>query len=173
LPRRALFAAQSKKEYAMTPDTSPDDFRAAMRGFMGHVSLVTVGETGLVVTSATSLSAEPPMILFCINRTSSTWPVLQSEGRFGWSALGAAHQAVAERFSGRTGVSVAERYAGAKWDEMAGVRLLVGAPLAFACEVTDMIDKSTHSIVIGQVIGITTSAGAGALAYHQGAYVTL
>lgn len=157
----------------MTPMPSPDDFRAAMRGFMGHVSLVTVGETGLVVTSATSLSAEPPMILFCINRNSSTWPVLQSEGRFGWSVLGKAHQPVAERFSGRTGVKGAARYAGADWQDIAGVRLLVGAPLAFACEVTDMIDKGTHSIVIGQVLDMTTTAGAGALAYHQGAYLPL
>lgn len=157
----------------MPPAPSSDDFRAAMRGFMGHVSLVTVGQTGLVVTSATSLSAEPPMILFCINRTSSTWPVLQSEGRFGWSALGAAHQPLAERFSGRTGVSGAARYAGADWQEVAGVRLLVGAPLAFACDVTAMIDKGTHSIVIGQVLGIATAQGAGALAYHQGAYLPL
>jgi flavin reductase (DIM6/NTAB) family NADH-FMN oxidoreductase RutF len=157
----------------MTPALNSDDFRAAMRGFLGHVSLVTVAETGLVVTSATSLSAEPPMILFCINRTSSTWPVLQSQGRFGWSALGAAHQPVAERFSGRTGVSGAERYAGAQWLDLAGARLLVGAPLAFACDVTDMIDKGTHSIVIGQVTGMTTQAGAGVLAYHQGAYLPL
>lgn len=157
----------------MTPAASSDDFRAAMRGFMGHVSLVTVAETGLVVTSATSLSAEPPMILFCINRNSSTWPVLQSQGRFGWSALGAAHQAVAERFSGRTGVMGADRFAGADWVDLAGVRLLAGAPLAFACEVTDMIDKGTHSIVIGLVQGITTQAGAGVLAYNQGAYLSL
>lgn len=157
----------------MTPTASSDDFRAAMRGFMGHVSLVTVGETGLVVTSATSLSAEPPMILFCINRNSSTWPVLQAQGRFGWSALGAAHQDVAERFSGRTGVMGADRYAGAEWQQIADVRLLVGAPLAFACEISDMIDKGTHSIVIGQVLGITTTDGAGALAYHHGAYLSL
>ncbi len=156
----------------MTHAASPDDFRAAMRGFLGHVSLVTVADTGLVVTSATSLSAEPPMILFCINRSSSTWPVLQSEGRFGWSALGAAHQPVAERFSGRTGVSGADRYLGADWLNLAGVRLLVGAPLAFACKVTDMIDKGTHSIVIGQVLDVTTQAGAGVLGYHQGQYVT-
>lgn len=157
----------------MPPAPSSDDFRAAMRGFMGHVSLVTVAETGLVVTSATSLSAEPPMILFCINRSSSTWPVLQSERRFGWSALGAAHQPVAERFSGRTGAVGADRYAGAEWQDLAGVRLLVGAPLAFACEVTDMIDKGTHSIVIGQVVGCVTHADAGVLAYHQGAYLPL
>lgn len=157
----------------MTPAVSSDDFRAAMRGFMGHVSLVTVAESGLVVTSATSLSAEPPMILFCINRNSSTWPALQSQRRFGWSALGAAHQSVAERFSGRTGVTGADRFAGADWFDLAGVRLLVGAPLAFACEVKDMIDKGTHSIVIGQVQGITTQAGAGVLAYNQGAYLSL
>lgn len=163
----------------MTPHLVPssDDFRAAMRGYIGHVSLMTVGSddmaTGLIVTSATSLSVEPPMILVCVNRFSSSWPVLQETGRFGWSALGAAHQPIADRFSGRTGISGAARYAGATWEEVDGSRLLVGAPLAFACQVDDMIDKGTHSIVIGRVQGIRQSAQAGVLAYHDGSYVQL
>ena len=70
----------------MTPHLVPssDDFRAAMRGYIGHVSLMTVGSddmaTGLIVTSATSLSVEPPMILVCVNRFSSSWPVLKKRG---------------------------------------------------------------------------------------------
>ena len=158
----------------MTHLTPPhaDAFRAAMRGFLGHVSLVTVGNgaTGLIVTSAASLSAEPPLILVCVNRLSSSWPLLAAEGRFGWSALGAAHQPVAERFSGRTGVSGAARYEGADWETVLGTKLLIGAPLAFACTVEDMIDKGTHSIVIGQVQAIRTTASAGVLSYVNGGY---
>lgn len=160
----------------MSPNLPPnaDDFRAAMRGFLGHVSLVTVGDgqaaTGLIVTSATSLSAEPPLILVCVNTASSSWPVLQSTQRFGWSALGAAHQPIAEKFSGRTGVQGAARYQGADWVEIAGSRLLVGAPLAFACQVEDMFDKGTHTIVIGRVLAVRQSAEAGVLAYRNGAY---
>ena len=163
----------------MNPNLAPtsEDFRTAMRGFAGHVSLITVGTgqeaTGLIVTSATSLSAEPPLILVCINRFSSSWPVLQSTGRFGWSALGAADQPIAERFSGRSGVQGAARYAGADWVEVEGSSLLVGAPVAFACEVEDMIDKGSHSIVIGRIKALIQSQGAGILAYHDGAYVQL
>ena len=160
------------------PDPSPQDFRQAMRGLTGHCSVITVGSgaaaTGLVVTSAISLSAEPPFLLACVNRTSSSWPVLKEIGHFGWSALGAAHQAVAERFSGRSGLRGVERYAGADW-EMAetGAQLLVGAPLALDCTVEEMIDRATHSIVIGRVRAIRSTAGAGTLLYRDGAYLAM
>ena len=83
---------------------TPAEFRHAMRAVVGNCSVITTGlgdaATGLVVTSAISLSAEPPLLLACVNRASSSWPVLQQAGFFGWSSLGAAHQSVAERFSG-------------------------------------------------------------------------
>jgi flavin reductase (DIM6/NTAB) family NADH-FMN oxidoreductase RutF len=50
---------------------------------------------------------------------------------------------------------------------------LVGAPTAFACTVDEMIDRATHSIIIGRVRDIRTSPGAGALIYWDGQYRTL
>jgi flavin reductase (DIM6/NTAB) family NADH-FMN oxidoreductase RutF len=146
-----------------------------MRGLVGACSLVTVGRgaeaNGLVVTTGISLTAEPPMILACINRASTCWPLLARDGIFGWSALGAAHQAVAERFSGSTGIRGADRYAGAEWvDAPSGMRLLAGAPVAFDCRVAELIDRGTHSILIGQVLHIRAEAGQGALLYWNGAY---
>lgn len=160
------------------PDPSPQEFRDAMRGLTGHCSLITVGSgeaaTGLVVTSAISLSAEPPFLLACVNRASSSWPVLKEVGHFGWSALGAAHQGVAERFSGRGGVKGAARYEGAEWERAeTGAQLLVGAPLALDCTVEEMIDRATHSIVIGRVRAIRSRAGAGALLYRDGEYLAM
>ena len=156
-------------------EPSPQDFKAAMRGFVGSCSLITTGAgaaaSGLVVTSGISLTADPPMILACVNRASSNWPLLRDHGHFGWSALGAAHQAVAERFSGSGGVQGLARYAGADWiEEENGARTLAGAPLAFACAVDEMIDRGTHSIVIGRVLSIRTTPQAGALIYWNGAY---
>ena len=156
----------------------PDAYKSAMRGLVGACSLITVGQgdaaNGLVVTTGISLSAEPPMILACINRASSCWPLLGREGVFGWQALGANHQPVAERFSGKGGLQGPARYAGAEWVSMAsGVRLLVDAPLAFDCKVDDMIDRGTHSILIGRVMQITTQADSGALVYWDGQYRVL
>ena len=160
------------------PMPLPDAYKFAMRGLVGACSLITVGQgevaNGLVVTTGISLSAEPPMILACINRASSCWPLLGHDGVFGWQALGAAHQPVAERFSGKGGLQGPARYAGADWVTMAsGVRLLVDAPLAFDCTVDDMIDRGTHSILIGRVMQIRTQANSGALLYWDGQYRAL
>ena len=159
-------------------EPSPKEFRDAMRALVGNCSVITVGDgdraSGLVVTSAISLSAEPPLLLACVNRSSSSHPLLVEYGRFGWSSLGAAHQQVAERFSGFGGVSGAARYEGAEWDVAeTGARLLRGAPAAFDCTVEEMIDRATHTILIGRVRAVRLTAGAGALTYWNGAYRAL
>ncbi len=143
-------------------EPTSEAFKTAMRGLVGACSLVTVGHgaeaNGLVVTTGISLTAEPPMILACINRASACWPLLARDGVFGWSALGSAHQAVAERFSGATGAKGAARYAGADWDVApSGMRLLAGAPVAFDCRVAELIDRGTHSILIGQMHRVVVS----------------
>lgn len=156
-------------------DATPQAFKAAMRGLVGACSLITLGSgdalSGLVITSGISLTAEPPMVLACVNRASSSWALLKELGTFGWSALGARHQSVAERFSGFSGIKGADRYSGAEWITAAsGARLLADAPLAFDCSVDEMIDRGTHSILIGRVHAIHTTPGAGALVYWNGAY---
>lgn len=156
-------------------EPNSDQFRRAMRAVVGNCSVITSGlgdaATGLVVTSAISLSAEPPLLLACVNRSSSSWPVLKEAGFFGWSSLGAAHQGVAERFSGVGGLRGLARFEGADWyTAISGARLLVGAPVVFDCAVDEMIDRATHSILIGRVLASRTTDGAGALAYWNGGY---
>lgn len=163
----------------MTPDQpSPKEFRDALRALVGTCSVITTGTgdkaTGLVVTSAISLSAEPPLLLACVNRSSSSWQVLKDSGIFGWSCLGGAHQSVAEKFSGFSGVKGPARYDGADWETaITGARLLVGAPSAFDCTVEEMIDRATHSILIGRVRAIRSTPDAGALVYWHGGYRSL
>lgn len=162
----------------MAEDPTGKDFRDAMRAFVGNCSILTVGDgdeaSGLVVTSAISLSADPPLLLACVNRTASAHPLLVKYSRFGWSSLGAGHQAVAERFSGFGGVKGAARYDGSEWETaVTGARLLKGAPAAFDCTVEEMIDRATHSILIGRVRAIRTSPNSGALIYWNGGYRSL
>lgn len=153
-------------------------FRDAMRAFVGNCSVITVGDgddaSGLVVTSAISLSADPPLLLACVNRSASSHPLLARYGRFGWSSLGAGHQKVAERFSGFGGVKGPARYEGAEWETaVTGAQLLKGAPTAFDCTLEEVIDRATHSIVIGRVRAIRTAPGAGALIYWNGGFRAL
>ena len=165
---------------AMTPIPDPDakTFTGAMRALVGNCSVLTVGDgddrTGLVVTSAISLSAEPPLLLACVNRSASSWPMFARYGRFGWSSLGAQHEEVAKRFSGFGGVKGPDRYAGADWvTAVTGAQLLADAPAAFDCEVEEMIDRATHSIVIGRVRAVLTNPEQGALVYWDGGFRTM
>ncbi len=157
---------------------SPKDFRDAMRAFVGNCSIISVGEgpeaNGIVVTSSISLSAEPPLLLACINRSASCHPLFARYGCFGWNSLGASHQPLAERFSGYGGIKGAARFEGSDWVTAAtGALLLADAPTAFDCTVEEMIDRATHTILIGRVRAIRTTPGMGALSYWNGSYRAL
>lgn len=161
----------------LTPVTA-DAFRSAMRGVHGHCGVLTVGTgaraTGLVVTSGVSLSTEPPLVLACVNRRASAHPLFAEFGAFGWSCLGAAHRDVAAHFSGWTGRHGPARYEGADWvTAETGALLLADAPAAFDCTLDEVIDRASHSILIGRVRAIRTTPGAGALIYAHGAFQSL
>lgn len=157
---------------------SSADFRSAMRHLTGGVSVITAGRgrdaTGMTVTSVTSLSVEPPMLLVSINRAASSFPLIRHHGAFGVNILNADQLDVAERFAGKGGLKGADRFAGAQWvTGVSGVPLLVGALAAFDCEVEEIIERHSHAIVIGRVRDIKNSAHNAALAYWHGQYVAV
>lgn len=153
-------------------------FRGAMRVLAGGVSVVTVGRgediSGMTVTSVSSFSVEPPTLIVSVNRQSSSWPLLTRHGVFGVNILTADQLDVAERFSGKDGTKGAARFAGAEWTtHVSGVPLLTGALAAIDCEVEEIIERHSHAIVIGRVLGLQTVQPATALAYWQGQYVAI
>lgn len=158
-----------------TADIDAETFRRAFRALAGGVCVITTGEgegrTGLTATSVTSLSVEPPSVLFCVNRGASAASVIVEEGRFGLNVLAADQAAVADRFAGKDGAKGAARYNGAEWRRLTtGVSLLVGAPAALDCVVTDVIERHSHLIVIGRIVDALTPGDGGALVYRHGAY---
>ncbi len=152
-----------------------DAFRAAMRHLVGGVSIVTMGSgterRGLTATSVTSLSAEPPSLIVCIKQSASGIPLLRSHGLFGVSILRHEQREIADRFSGRAGVSGEERFAGSDWQARPGYPpVLADALASFECEVEDMIDRFSHTIVVGRVKESRALGGDGALVYWRAAY---
>ena len=157
---------------------SPDAFRTAMRQFVGQVSIITAGSgddrSGLVATSAVSLSMDPPLMLVCVNRTSSTHQLFDRYGHFAVNMLSPEQQPIAERFSGKDGVKGADRYALGDWTtDVTGAPILRDASIALDCELEDLIDKATHSILIGRVRAIHQRDSASALVYWRGQYVAV
>ena len=153
----------------------PASFRDAMRRLVGGVSVITAGagaaRTGLTVTSAHSLSVDPPTMLVCVNRNASAWPVIRREGHYCVNLLGARHQHIADRFAGRGGIQGADRYEGARWRQFpSGAFGLEDALAVIDCTVEEIIERHSHGIVIGEVRSIHVGAAGEALIYGHGRY---
>lgn len=153
-------------------------FRAAMRQLAGGISTITVGHgeerTGLTVTSVSSLSADPPTVVFCINQSSSSWPVLLKRRAFAVNVLPPAQRSVADRFSGRGGLKGSERYEGARWSSLVtGTPVLDDALAVLDCEATDIVERFGSAVVIGRVVALSVRSEESeteALAYWRGTY---
>ncbi|MGO4711149.1 flavin reductase family protein [Bradyrhizobium sp. 2TAF24] len=159
-------------------DVSAASFRNAMRQLAGGVSVITVGRdqdiSGMTVTSVTSLSAEPPSLLVCINRSSSSWPLFEKYGAFAVNILHADQQHIADRFTGRGGATGAARFEGAQWSTLAtGVPVLADGLAALDCRIEEVIHRHSHAIVIGRVEAVRVAGKTAALTYWQGEYVAI
>ena len=135
---------------------SADDFRQGMRRLGGAVTIVaTASETeqaGLTATAVTSLSAEPPRLLACINRAGKTFEILTKGRNLSVNVLSVADRDLAIRFAGLDGSEETERFSEGDWrDCSSGAPYLSTALVSFGCHVETILDAGSHGIVIGSI----------------------
>lgn len=136
---------------------SPDRFAAAMGMAATGVSVVTTdgpaGRFGLTVSAVSSVSAEPPLVLACVNRKSPAAAAIDVNGAFSINMLAADNRPVAETFAGRPSAGAPYDFGEAEWDAgEAGLPVLPGAAAVFECETVEAYDAGTHRIFIGRVV---------------------
>jgi len=131
-----------------------DEFRRAMRMQAAAVSLLCTelhgSRYGIAVTSLTGLTAEPPQILVCVNRTASVHAPILARGAFSINVLAQPHLGLAKAFGGELPPS--ERFARGSWTESrGGLPLLRGALLAAEAELVQTAEVATHTVLIGRL----------------------
>jgi len=132
-------------------------FRDALGRFPTGVAFVTAvpdGEpAGLIVSSLTSVSLEPPLLSFCPSRSSLTWSRMRRTQRFGVNVLGLRH----ERFARSASPPGADRFVGVDWElRPGGVPLITDALAALECDIVAEHPAGDHWIVVGRVRSILT-----------------
>lgn len=163
--------------HSLAVAADPSAFKSAMRELAGGVSIVTVQvgdeRSGFTATSVTSLSADPPTVIACVNRTSSSASLLLRTDRFGVSMLTHAQQQVADRFAGMNGVTGSQRYAAERWTQLTadGAPVMLDSAISLDCRIEDMIQKHSHWILVGRVMAIHRGEiEAAPLVYWRGGY---
>lgn len=132
-----------------------DTFRASMRCVAASVSLVASrdeagGWHGMAVTSAASLSMEPPSMMVAVNRSASIHPVISASGWFSLNLMAECHAGLLEAFS-RSDMR-ASRFLPEQWSSgLADLPVLKGALSTHLCRVVATHDFGTHTVFFGQV----------------------
>jgi flavin reductase (DIM6/NTAB) family NADH-FMN oxidoreductase RutF len=161
----------TQRENAGMGETTAHDFRSAMRALASAVSIVSTASGtrrfGMTATAVTSLSADPPSLLVCINRAASLHSPLLESGIFCVNILHAWQSALAQTFGSKD----VDRFAHGDWraDERT-TPYLADAQANLFCEVDDVHPYGTHSIVIGKIYRIGVRGPVHPLVYQDGRY---
>lgn len=144
-----------------------------MRRLAAAVTIVTTGTVpqrfGLTATAVTSVSADPPTLLTCINRDADSFHPIIRHGRFAVNLLRPDHQELAGRFGGLFAESGEPRFELGRWTQGShDVPILEDALASFECELETVHDGASHGILIGRVLKVITQRGA-PLLWYEGA----
>lgn len=153
-------------------------FREAMSRVAAAVHIVTTGGPaglgGITATSVASITVEPPMILFCINKSSPSAARVIENGVFCVNTLTPSQEVLADIFAGRTGQHLDERFASAEWTKLiTGAPVLRNAAAVFDCRLTEVKEVVTHLVMIGAVEGVEYGRQDCSLTYAHRRYGTL
>jgi flavin reductase (DIM6/NTAB) family NADH-FMN oxidoreductase RutF len=160
-------------------------FRDALGAFPTGIAVVTatpaadaanplmqdVSHIGITVNSFTSVSLDPPLVLWCIDRRSRRYPHFAQAPGFTVSILASGHR------------EVSKRLAQAGEHNLDGIALMpteLGPPAladslaVFECARESVQDAGDHAILIGRVLRFARHDAAGApLVYFRGRYGAL
>ncbi|GAA2047887.1 flavin reductase family protein [Williamsia deligens] len=123
--------------------------------------------TGMLVSSLTSVSLDPPLLSFCVQNGSRTWAGLKDAPRIGVSFLGDSHGEVCAQFA----AAAPERLRGVGTvTSDGGAVLLEGAAATFTCSLHDEFSAGDHSIVVLRIEAFDVVPDVAPLVFHGSRY---
>ena len=142
------------------------EFRRVLGHFPTGVTVVTAagadGPEGMAIGSFSSVSLDPPLVMFCPGHESASWSRMRPAGSFCVNVLGDHQADVSRVFAGKSD----DRFDGLGIRvEATGAPVIEGCLAWIDCTVHAVHDGGDHDIVVGRVeaLGVDgDGAGAGA-----------
>ncbi len=146
-------------------------FRDVLGRFCTGVTVVTsVSEgrpVGMTCQSFSSVSLDPPLVLFCPAKTSRAWPLIQRAGHFCVNLLSHDQLELSDGFATKG----ADKFAGVSWRASAtGAPLLDGVLGWVDCTIYAVHEAGDHYVVIGRVMDLGVEEAPHPLLFYQGRY---
>lgn len=124
-------------------------------------------DAGFTANAFASVSADPAMLLICVNRSASSHGLISASGVFCVSLLALEQRAIAEQFAGG---DPKERFSGIALERgPLGTAIIAGALAHFECRLAEEHSAGTHTIFIGEVVDCDSRTGE-PLGYYDRTY---
>ncbi len=151
----------------------PAAFRQALAQYATGVSIITTlapdgAPAGMTVNSFTSVSLDPPLVLWSVSRQAATFDAFRRCSRYLVHVLAGDQLALAQRFATRG----ADKFGDTAWQPgPSGLPLIEGSVAWFDCSNRSQYDEGDHVILVGRVESFGASGGV-PLIFHASRYVT-
>lgn len=120
----------------------------------------------MTANSFTSLSLDPPLVLWALDRNATSWPAFRHCSRFAVNVLASGQHHLSRQFS----TPADDKFVGVELtDGPGGVPLLDGVLAHFICRPVQQLDAGDHTLMIGEVERYETFGGE-PLVFHSGRY---
>ena len=153
----------------LAPDAAT--YRTVLGHFATGVVLVTAFDgdepVGMACNSFASVSLEPPLVLFCAAKSSTTWPRIQGSGKWAANFLDDDGEEICRLFAQKG----ADRFARVAYTEGRSGAPIIEDALAFVdCETIAEHDAGDHVIVVGRVLELGYASESKPLLFYRGGY---
>ena len=163
-------------QHRETPATAEVTDAAAFRRILGHfatgIVIVTAMDgrepVGMTCQSFSSLSLDPPLVLFSAAHTSTSWPRIRRGGTFAVNILAGDQRDLCRVFA-TTG---ADKFADVSWSSLAlaGAPLLAGCLAHIECHLESVTAAGDHDIVVGTPLAMDEDPSRNPLLFFRSGY---
>jgi flavin reductase (DIM6/NTAB) family NADH-FMN oxidoreductase RutF len=160
----------------MMREMTQEQFCSGVSRLAGAVAVVATGRVdqvahwrGMTTTAVSSLCADPPSLVVCLNRRTGTYQRVKQVGLFSVNLLSTRHLQLAKTFGGYDALVGPERFAASDWKPGAlGVPVLADALATYECRIERTISHGTHALLLSSVEAASWTEGSdGPLVHHH------
>jgi flavin reductase (DIM6/NTAB) family NADH-FMN oxidoreductase RutF len=151
----------------LTPLSLREAFGHFPSGVVAIAAIVEGVREGLAASTFVPVSLDPPLVSFCVQNVSTTWPKLKGVPTLGISVLGESHDEAARMLAAKTG----DRFAGLETvSSHSGAVFIKGTGLWLESAIEQLIPAGDHTIVVLRVSEITVDAEVAPIVFHRSAF---
>ena len=151
----------------LTPDSLREAFSHFPSGVIAIAAEVDGVRVGLAASTFVPVSLNPPLVSFCIQNTSETWPRIKDLPVLGISVLGEVHDGAARALAAKTG----DRFAGLETHSSdAGAVFVKGTSVWLESAIEQEVPAGDHTIVILRIHDVTVHDGIAPIVFHRSGF---